>query len=202
MRRSWIVAALLVAASLLAGAAQALPAEKHLTLEGDDGDSCTSDQKVDCFRVVNGSLNGFVQGMRVHVQLDNVGSNPHNVFVTTSDQADDNNVDTPADAAINSSETIDPGQSANLTFTVPDDAMGLYFWCDVDGHETLGMWLNATVATPVETGNGTNDTSAPSGANDSEADADGDGNAIPAPGLGVVGLTGALAAAARRRGSD
>lgn len=201
MRSSWIVVGLMVAGLVLAGGAQALPADKHLTIEADDGDSCASDQKIDCFRVTNGSLDAFVQGMRVHVMLENVGDNPHNIYVTTSDQADGNNVDTPADAAINNSDTIDPGQSTNLTFTVPEDASGLYFWCDVGGHETLGMWLEASVEEAPEAGNGTeeadggNDSSMSDGAGDGEDD----GNMIPAPGLAVVALASALAAATRRR---
>lgn len=200
MRSSWIVVGLVVAGLVLAGGAQALPADKHLTLEADDGESCTSDQKVDCFRVTNGSLDGFVQGMRVHVMLENVGDNPHNLYVTTSDQADGNNVDTPADAAINNSDTLDPGQSTNLTFTVPEDASGLYFWCDIDGHETLGMWLNASVEeAQAQGGNDTNASTGTDGTNASDDDMEDDGNTIPAPGLAVVGLAGALAAATRRR---
>lgn len=199
MRSSWIVAGLAIAALVLAGGAQALPADKHVTLEADDGDGCASDQKVDCFRVTNGSLDGFVQGMRVHVMLENVGDNPHNVYVTTSDEADENNVDTPADAAINNSDTIDPGESTNLTFTVPGDASGLYFWCDVDGHETLGMWLDASVSSaPADDEDGTDGEANESGSNTSDGDGEDDGNPIPAPGLAILGLAGALAAAMRR----
>lgn len=201
MRSSWIVVGLMGAGLVLAGGVQALPADKHLTLEADDGESCTSDQKIDCFRVTNGSLDGFVQGMRVHVMLENVGDNPHNVYVTTSDQADDNNVDTPADAAINDSDTIDPGQSTNLTFTVPEDASGLYLWCEVGGHETLGMWLESSVEEAPEAGNGTGETDGGDDSNMSDGDSDGedDGNMIPAPGLAIVGLAAAIGAATRRR---
>lgn len=197
MRSSWIVVGLMVAGLVLAGGAQALPADKHVTLEADDGQSCTSDQKVDCFRVTNGSLDGFVQGMRVHVMLENVGDNPHNAYVTTSSEADSNHADTPADAAINNSDTIDPGQSTNLTFTVPEDASGLYFWCDVGGHETLGMWLESSVEeAPAQDGN---DTGEPTGNGTNASDDGGDGNMIPAPGLAIVGLAAAIVAATRRR---
>lgn len=200
MRRSWVVLGSLIAATFLAGAASALPADKHLTLEGDNGQGCVSDQKVDCFRVVNGTLDGFVQGMRVHVTLENVGSAPHNAFVTSSADADSNHVDTPASAAINSSDTVEGGESTNLTFTVPSDADGLYFWCDVQGHEAGGMWLNATVSAPADDANGTDGTSPPPSGNGTDGDDGGDDEST-IPGPGALLLTGAatLAAVARRQ---
>lgn len=30
-----------------------------------------------------------------------------------------------------------------MSFTVPDDADGLYFWCNLEGHEARGMWIEA-----------------------------------------------------------
>lgn len=196
---AYVLAGVLLA-TMLAGAASALPADKHLTLEADDGQGCTSDQKADCFHVTNGSLDGFERGMRVHIKLENVGDNPHNVFAAKGSDADSNNVDTGSDAAINGSETIDSGESTNLTFTIPDDAEGLYLWCEVQGHETLGMWLEATVepATNGTDGNATGE----DGANGTDGNMTGedDENGMPAPSALVL-TAATLAALARRRGS-
>lgn len=216
MRRFGLAAALLLVGGLWLGSAQALPADKHVTLEADNGQGCASQAKNDCYRVAEGSLDGFEQGMRVHVTLENVGSAPHNVYVTTSSQADSNHVDTPASAAINNSATIDPGATTNMTFEVPTDADGLYFWCDVDTHEVLGMWLNTSVA------EATNDTDGSGGGQDGGANDSTDGgmggdgsgtddgtgsqedeSAIPSPGalLATAAAVGAALVGQRRRGS-
>lgn len=199
MRGSWIVTAVLLAASLVAGAAQALPADKHIELEADDGESCAAESKVDCFRVVNDtSLDGIEQGDVVHVVVRNVGSNPHNVYVTEAANADDNNVDTSGEDAINSSDTIDPDQETDLTFQVPGEAEGLYFWCDVGSHETLGMWLETSVSeasgedTGEDTGSGDDNTTGEDTGSDDEEDDD-VGRFLPAPGP-VAALAASLVA--------
>lgn len=206
MRRTWLLAAGLITATFLAGTATAFPAHKHVTLEGDNGEGCLDQQKNDCFRVVNGSMDGFVAGMRIHLTLVNVGSAPHNVYVTEEANADQLRIDTAGDDAINNTATIDPDANASTIFDVPDDAEGLYFWCDIDGHEAGGMWITASVEQPVDeppeggTG-GANDTG-----NDSDGDAGGsdgdDESAVPAPGgVAVVAtvVSTALVAASRRR---
>lgn len=184
----------------LAGSAAALPADKHVELEADDGDSCLSDQKADCFRVTNGSLEGLEQGMRIHLKLENVGSAPHNAYVTQSSNADENHVDTPADAAINSTETIDPEGNTSMVFQIPDDAGGLYIWCDVGNHETAGMWLNASVeeASDGEGNESEQDPDEGDNGTDGAGGDDGD-SAIPSPGPVATLVAGVLALAIRRK---
>lgn len=201
MRRSWIVSAVLAALLCFAGSAAALPADKHLTLEADDGQGCASEGKNDCYHVAEGSLDGFEQGMRVHVELVNVGSADHNVYVAEPGDADGNNIDSSGDAAINGSDTIASGESTNLTFTVPAEADGLYFWCDVTGHEALGMWLETDVAEADNATDDGSDTPEDDGGGD-EADDGTDGDEedddvsrfLPAPGP-VAALVAALGAA-------
>lgn len=213
----WHAAAIgLVALVGLAVPAGALPADKHLTLEADNGQGCAPQAKADCFRVTNGSLDGFRQGQRVHVTMVNVGSAPHNVFAARSADADDNNVDTPADAAINGSATVDGGEETSLVFRVPDDAEGLYLWCEVDNHETFGMWLEASVEPAANDDDGGNDapeegenrtgneTGNDSGGSDGGpgGSEEGGDSSIPAPGAlaaTLAGLAAALAAARTRR---
>lgn len=207
MRRSWIIALLLVGASLAATTAAANPADKHLVLEADDGEGCQDNANVqvppsqlDCYHVANGTLDGFEQGMRVHLMLENVGDNSHNVFAAKQADADSNHVDTPASAAINSSETIDPGASANLTFTIPDDAEGLYLWCDVQGHEAAGMWLEASVSAASNTTEESDETTGNETGTEDGADTqtEEEGSAIPAPGALALATAVAGAALVRR----
>jgi MYXO-CTERM domain-containing protein len=97
-----------------------------------------------CFVVTQGSLDDLAPGVEVNVHFINLEDNAaeHEFVVTTSDQADSNHAATSEDDAIaESEEGMAPGTEDNITFTVPDDAPGVYFWCGVPGHEQLGMWL-------------------------------------------------------------
>lgn len=204
MHRTWLVAALLVAASLAVGTAQALPADKHVTLEGDNGQSCASEgsgqmpTSIDCFRVVNGSLDGLEQGMRVHLKLENVGNASHNAYAAPSADADSNHLDTPADAAINNTDTIEAGENTSMIFQIPSDAEGLYIWCDIQGHEAGGMWLDASVSSPSEPTEGDGDDGNTTG-DDGETSGEDDTSTIPAPGAVVLASAVALAALVDRR---
>lgn len=35
---------------------------------------------------------------------------------------------------------VPPGGQRTITFTVPQDAQGIYLWCSLPGHEEAGMW--------------------------------------------------------------
>lgn len=208
MRGSWL-GPLLVAALLVAsGSALAVPADKHLIVEADDGQGCLMEAKNDCFRVVEGSLEGFEQDTSVHIMLENVGSTAHNLFVTEAANADPMNLDTAGEDAFAETETIDPGETANLTFVVPQDAGGLYLWCDVQTHEALGMWLETDVAEASDPG-GSEDPASEDESSDEEPgtddnDADSGDNVsrfLPAPGA-IAALTAGLAAALVARSAD
>lgn len=201
MRGSWLAGLLIASLLAFAGSAGALPADKHLVVEADNGQGCEDPAKNDCYRVTEGSLDGFEQGMDVHVMLENVGSAAHNIFVTESANADENNLDTAGGDAINSSATIESGETTNLTFTVPADAEGLYFWCDVDTHEALGMWMETDVAEaeqPAEDNTSASDDGSgnETGTDPDEDESSGDdvGRFLPAPGP-LAALVAGLAAA-------
>lgn len=212
MRTSRWIGLAVVLAALFAAPASALPADKHIEVEADNGQGCLGDLKTDCYRVTNGDLDGFEQGGTVHVMLTNVGDTGHNMFVTTQANADSNNVDTSADDAINGTKTIDAGASTNLTFTIPDDAEGLYFWCDVQTHEAGGMWLEADVseATADDSSDDGNDGDQ-TGSDDQNGDTDGadggsgDGEDEPSgvPGFGLAAtIVVALGLAGLRRRAE
>lgn len=42
---------------------------------------------------------------------------------------------------------VPPGESRTMTFTVPEDAEGVYLWCSVPGHEEAGMANELTFQT-------------------------------------------------------
>jgi len=63
-------------------------------------------------------------GQSVTVTLKNVGSLQHNLYI---------------DAINATSEMVDPGKSADFTFTAPSQAGSYDFWCTVAGHKELGM---------------------------------------------------------------
>jgi uncharacterized cupredoxin-like copper-binding protein len=185
----------LAALVLAAGAAHALPAERHVTLEADDGESCLDQDALDCFREINDTLEGVPQGATVHLTVENVGDNPHNAYATEQASADEDTRDTSADDAINGTDTADPGSTVEMTFEVPDDADGLYVWCDVQGHEAAGMYLTADVENATAEGNGTDNGGQPV---DDEGQAPDGGSAVPGPSAPVAALVAALAARARR----
>jgi len=191
----------------LAGTASAAPSDHHVELEADDGDGCLQETKTDCFRVVNGtSLDGIRQGDVVHVVVRNVGDATHNLHVTDAANASEDHVDTPADAAFAATDGIGAGEQADLTFTVPEDADGLYLWCDVGTHEAGGMWLETDVAEAApaedETSEEPDGDEPPSEDTGSEDDSgDNVGRFLPAPGAAAaLAATVGAAALVRRRG--
>ncbi len=191
-----IVTVLLLAATLMLAPAQAQQADLTLTLEADDADGCLDQQALDCFRIADGSLDTLQTGMLVHITLQNVGDNPHNVYVTPQSSADTDTRDTNPDDAINGSETIDPGEETTLVFTVPDDAEGLYLWCEVGTHEAFGMYLTADIEQAPDGDDDPDDGAdqEPDDGETPEGDSD-EAQSVPAPTLApVLALIMALAA--------
>lgn len=126
----------LLLALLLALAAPASADTVELTFEARESD-CPGDRTY-CF-AVEGDLGEVAPGDTVRVTFRNAGDIDHNLLVA---RLDDANVgeDTFASSAFFEMASIGPGAEAFDNFTVPADAGGLYFWCDIAGHEQLGMW--------------------------------------------------------------
>lgn len=197
MRRSLLIALALLGSGFLAGHASGAPADVHVTLEAAEGPDCDpTGQQVACFLVTNGSLEDLPAGGTVHLMLENAGQLDHNVFVTDAANADENNADTAGGDAIASTDTVSAGGNASVSFTVPSDAEALYLWCDVQGHEPLGMYLNATVSDAPASGNGTSDDGT---GDEAGTDAEEEANPLPAPGAVLLASAVALAALAHRR---
>lgn len=196
------VALIAVAALLTLPVAVAQQSATALTIEADDGDTCIEGQAANCFHVVEGSLDDLETGILVNITLVNVGDNPHNLYVTEEENADTDTRDTSADDAIAGSDTIDPGEETQFTFTIPDDAESLYLWCDVGPHELLGMYLTTDVeqAPPEDPQDEEDDQDdqTPDGNEDEETDGD-EEQGIPHPGLPIILSVLTLTAAAKRR---
>lgn len=132
-----------------------------------------------CFDVTNGSLDALVPGTNATVTFVNEGRTLHDVHLGALGARDPRHRDTPSSAAFARSDTIDHGRRATFAFSVPPAAgAGVYAWCDVAGHEALGMWLGGP----------------PGG---------GRRSLLPAPGsLAVAALLGGLAVSRRRVDAD
>jgi len=64
-------------------------------------------------------------GASVTVTLKNVGALQHNLYAEQINPME--------------SPMVDPGKSADFTFTAPSQAGTYDFWCTVPGHKELGM---------------------------------------------------------------
>lgn len=179
----WIALTITLAALLTAPLAAAQGGTTELTIVAPQSSDC-SDGKTYCFEVTEGSLSDISPGDEVTVTFKNEGQTVHNLYVTQSSNADPNNEDTSGDAAIASTEDLDQGEEATITFTAPED--GTYFWCDVTGHEQMGMWLETSSA-------GTSDDSAET------STSDGGQNSSPGVGVGALAIVGLAAALLYRR---
>lgn len=139
MRR--IALSVIAATLVLAPVASAHAGTDHLTIVAKDS-GCASGESF-CFEVTEGSLANVSAGDEVEITFKNEGSSVHNLYVAELSDADPDRKDTPEDVAIASTDDLDGGEETTLSFTAPDGADGLYLWCDVSGHEQLGMWTDA-----------------------------------------------------------
>lgn len=124
-------------ASPLVGTASAHGGTDSVTIEARDS-GCSGSQY--CYVVTEGSLANATAGEQVEIVFKNAGSIEHNLHVTTLSQADDANENTAGSAAFANTTNIESGNQTTLQFMVPSGANGLYLWCDVSGHEGLGMY--------------------------------------------------------------
>ncbi len=133
--------------------------EKQITVVAQEG-GCP-DEKTFCFDVEE-RPDDLEPGDEVNLTLRNEGNTSHNAHVTTNDSADPEHRDTPSTAAIANTSTISPGEMDSTNVTVPEDADGIYIWCDMTGHEAAGMWVE------MEVGNETGDNATFADGNGSE----------------------------------
>lgn len=100
-----------------------------------------------CFEVTQGDVTSIQPGDDVTVTFENDGASAsvHNFYVAAQGDADVGG-NTAESAAIANTTDVEPGDSTTVSFTAPSDASGLYFWCDVAGHEALGMYINQAYA--------------------------------------------------------
>lgn len=119
---------------LLAPAASADTVE--LTFEARESD-CPGDRTY-CF-AVEGDLGEVAPADTLRLTFRNAGDIEHDLHVALLEDANVGE-DTFASSAFFQIDAIGPGAETFANLTVPADAGGLYFWCDIAGHEQLGMW--------------------------------------------------------------
>lgn len=112
-----------------------------LTLHG-QGQGCPEDARF-CYTIQEGDLADLRPGSTVSLTFENNDTTVHNVYVAPLDEGDPNRAATHPENAIASTADLAPGQQDRITFTAPEDASGLYIWCDIGAHEAQGMHLEA-----------------------------------------------------------
>ncbi len=181
--RTMTIAAVLIAVLGLAASPLIAPAQGHagadtFTIEARES-GCSGSSF--CFVPTEGNPQNATPGDQVTIIFENPSSNSqsHNFHVTTIDNADTANRDTSGDAAYASTGDVAPGEQEELTFLVPSGSEGIYWWCDIGGHEAQGMYLALDF-----TGGGADDGQ----------------NGSPFPTLGALVAVAGLALAVKRRG--
>ncbi len=142
----------------------------------------------------------FQPGDTLEITVVNPGSNSqqHNFYLMNGTPEQEGG-GTDGDDAEWSTEDLSPGDEEMLTVTVAQDVDELYYWCDIGGHETLGMWGTLTAGQDGGS-DGTDNGSSQDGGTGGTSSGDG---AQSSPGLGLVaalaGISLAAWAVARRR---
>lgn len=139
-----------------------------------------------CFEhAVDGQL---TPGTEISFTFVNAEENqaPHNLYVTLDQDYDEDNAQSDAAEAEGNTEDLPPGEEATFTVMLASNAQQIYYWCDVVGHESLGMW--GTI--PVESANGGTGDDTPPGDGEEESGSPGPGALalLAAAALGAVAL--------------
>ncbi len=153
MRRFLLAATLVLGLLALAPTVSAHEGSVHLMVEARES-ACTGTRTF-CFEITQGNLDDIGPGTEVEVTFRNQGSVGHQFWATTKANADPTNQDTSTGTALGGTQDpVSPGASATVMFTIPDDAQGFYFWCDVGTHEAQGMWILHDITPADDAGGG------------------------------------------------
>lgn len=141
-----LVGLLLVVAGLLAAVPVATPQEHDpapLRIAAED-EGCPGDRTI-CLIVLDGDPRQLSPGEEdVTVVFENRAARTHTLFVGRLSDADPHRA-TDGGHAVETTgpHGVAPGEHAQLSLDVPEDAEGIYLWCDRQGHEAAGMWIEA-----------------------------------------------------------
>jgi plastocyanin len=180
-RRAGPTTLVLLTLALLAAIPSAAAQERvEVTVEARQ--DCPGDDEL-CLKVTKGALNDLAPGTSATITFRNQAGQEHNLHAAALNEADVSHQDTKAEIALGHTNlTVKKNASDAFTFDVPDNAVGIYLWCDLASHETQGMWLEKRF--DKETGAGLRDA--------------GPGTPLPAA-LAVTALALAVALMGRRR---
>lgn len=147
----------------------------------------------------------FQPGDTLEITVVNPESNrqQHNLYLMNGTPEQEGGGSDGDQAGWNTSD-LAPGEEETLTVTVGQSTEELYYWCDIGGHETLGMWDTLTAGQENATGDdGSNGPGGDGDGSDGDGGTDDGDGAQSSPGLGLVaalaGLSLAAWAVARRR---
>lgn len=132
-------------ALLVLATAVATAATIETTFTALDGpDACGEDDF--CWDV---PVTGVAPNSTLNLTVVNGGQDAHNFYVDWDGDFDETNTDSDPQAAEANLDRLESGDSGDISFTVPADAEQLYIWCDIPGHEELGMFSFVAVGTPT-----------------------------------------------------
>lgn len=98
-----------------------------------------------CLVVTHGSLAALRGGDLFYVRFLNSGTVPHELAVTDFSQRHASHQATSKNPNIRGVENATAGHGGEFHVHVAPEFSGLYFWCDMPGHEEQGMWLEAPI---------------------------------------------------------
>lgn len=176
MRLMLVASLILIPLALLPSATA--QADTSLVIEAYDQDGECPGERTYCYEIEEGSLDAIAPGSSVEITLVNEGEIEHELAVAPLEAADPDREQTSESDSIGEIPPIEPGERETATFEIPENATGVYLWCDIGAHESLGMWLAQSFS-------------------EDTAGADGTENGAPAPLAGTV-LALSTAAAVRR----
>lgn len=99
-----------------------------------------------CLVPGQGDVSGLAAGDRITITFENRAGQSHTLHVADlNDRAEDG--DTPGRTSIahTGQDGVLPGRYATFELTIPEDAEGLYLWCNLEHHEAQGMHLQVPV---------------------------------------------------------
>lgn len=155
-----LVLLVVIAASLLLTGAPAALAQSgggdatvhHLVVSGRMTDVGCPSGRNPCLVVLDGSLADLKPGDTVNITFVNQDEDEHDLAVTTTALMDPTHHDTAWSSAIgHTAQDVEGNTAQSFEFTIPANAAGLYLWCDIPGHEDMGMWIQVTFSNHTET---------------------------------------------------
>lgn len=138
MRWDLVVGLIVISVALLPSASA--QADASLVVEAYDQEEECPEDRTYCYEIESGSLDAVDAGSSLEITLVNEGEIDHELVVAPLELADPEREETSEEEGLGEIAPLEPGEQATATFEIPENATGVYLWCDIGAHEQLGMW--------------------------------------------------------------